>query len=276
MEHSDGQPEKREADGGAQAKTGYWLADRAGTGAAAQPLAAGLRVKNADDAPPWMVVAETIQSIIPAAGSWPGRLWRARVIKLGDMSGLIANPGYWRASEIELIEELPAGMLFGPNGDSIIPLLNQITALTSREVDCLSANSVETSGAQTAYARAWDRWDENLAHPCGHDYGAPGGWTLAAPDPRNEEMSPANWGFSLISDLIWNRAREVDGDKAFVEYIEDDQVEVELNRRWRDASGAFLFKAMELVMAQHLSQDERAELARPWESTFGSGQGAAP
>lgn len=42
------------------------------------------------------------------------------------MSGLVANPGYWRASKIELIEALSCGALFGVAGEVIVLLLQDI------------------------------------------------------------------------------------------------------------------------------------------------------
>ena len=52
----------------------------------------GRQVRLARLQPPWLVVDQTIATLIVSSG-WPGRLWRARVTELGDMSGLVANPG---------------------------------------------------------------------------------------------------------------------------------------------------------------------------------------
>lgn len=248
---------------------GYWFTKQSAISAlkTGRSLTAGLRIKNPNNKPPWMIVDKEIQSIIVTADSWPGSLWRARVIKLGDMSGLIANPGYWRATEIELIEELPAGTLFGDQGDRIISLLNQIMTLTSSEVDELYANRAENSCAEAAYAHAWKYWNDNQKHPRSHAYGD--GMILASPHKCDKEMSPINHGFLLISALIWQKARELEGQEAFIEFIEYGETELELNPRWTAACTAFIHKAMGLSMSQYLSAAEIESLMQSWLSVFG-------
>ena len=249
-------------------KTGYcWLSNRQGTTETPLPLEAGRKISNENDGPPYMIVDKEIRSIILTANSWPGRLWRARVVKLGDMSGLIANVHYWRANEIELIEELPVGLLFGENGDEIVPLLEQIGELTFTDVNRMYARNAEISGAKAAYARAWECWNKSLEHPRKHEYGE--GMTFASPGNRDKEMSPINHGFLLIHDLIWKHADEIEGEGAFVEYIEYDETERELNPRWNAVCNAFLCKAMALGMQRHLSAEEKAALTRPWQAVFG-------
>jgi hypothetical protein len=243
---------------------GYWFADKSRDAAG---LAAGAVIKNADDKPPFMVVYKGIANIIVTASNWGGSLWRARVVKLGDMSGLIPDVWYWRAVEIELIEEeLPAGLLFGNRGDEIARLANQIPTLTSEQADKLYALKSEKSRAESAYARAWDCWNEGLAHPRSHDYS--GIVTLYSPSRDDTEGSPTNYGFTLIHNLVWKRAGELDGDAAFVEYLEDGETETELNPRWNAVSSAFLYQAMVLSMGHCLSESERAALTRAWSSVF--------
>jgi len=225
------------------------------------------RIKNADNTPPYMIVNKKIQSVIVTASIWPGYLWRVRVVKLGDMSGLIANPGYWRATEIELIEELPVGMLFGAEGDRIVPLLGQIMTLASSEADALYTNRVKNSCAEAAYTHAWRCWNENQKYPRSHTHDD--GMTLASPGNHDKETSPINYGFSLIHDLVWQRAREVEGQKAFIEVVEYGETELELNQRWSAVSAAFLYKAMALSMSQYLSDIECEALTRLWASVFG-------
>ena len=215
-----------------------------------------------------MIVDKQIESLIVTASQWPGSLWRARIVKQGDMSGLIANPSYWRACEIEIIEELPIGMLFGPYGEGIPPLLSQITTLTLSEVDKLHVNMAENSDAEAAWVRAWNFWNENLEYPRQHKYDCDEGMTLASPGNHDHEMSPVNRGFSLISDLIWQRARKVEGQNAFIEFIEFGEVELKLSPRWNAACKAFLQAAMALGMSQYFSNMETIALTRAWSSVF--------
>jgi len=230
-------------------------------------LKIGQRIKSAENGPPWIIVDENIQSVIVTAASWPCSLWSARVIKLGDMSGLIANPGYWRANEIELIEELPAGTLFGEQGDKIASLLDQVKTLTLSEVDELNANMAENDKAKEVWKRAWNCWNENQKYPRSHTYDD--GMTLASPGNRDKEMSPANHGFLLMHDLFFQRARELEGHDAFIEVIEYGETEIELKQNWKAACEAFLQKAMGLSMAQHLSAVECATLSRVWSTVYG-------
>ena len=117
----------------------------------------GRQVRLARLQPPWLVVDQTIATLIVSSG-WPGRLWRARVTELGDMSGLVANPGYWRAAAMELLEELPLSVLFGAHGERVVALLEQIQALSRTQAECLAANLDPDAGH--AYGRAWLRWSE--------------------------------------------------------------------------------------------------------------------
>jgi len=241
---------------------GYWFVEKS----EASTLKVGQRVKNAKAGPPYMVVCEQIQSIIETSKSWPGRLWRVQVIKLGDMSNTIPNVWYRRAREIELIEELSIEMLFGTHGNKIVPLLNQITMLNSLNVDALYANSVEKSVAEAAYTRAWKYWNENLKYPRLHTYND--GITIGSPSMHDQEKSPINCGFSLISELIWKRAHELDGDEAFIEVVYYGEVEIELNPRWSAACNAFLYHAMALSMSPHLSSADFSVLTQSWSSVF--------
>jgi len=244
---------------------GYWFTDQA----KASGLKAGQRIKNANAGPPYMVVCEQIKSVIVTGESWPGSLWRARVVILGDMSNTIPNVWYRRASEIELIEELPVGMLFGAHGGEIVPLLNQIMVLSSPDVDALHANSAEKPAAEAAYARAWRCWNESLKFPRQHTYD--NALVVGSPSMHDREKSPTNYGFSLISGLVRKRARELDGDEAFVEVedvYEEDEVEIVLNPRWNAACCAFMYKAMALSMSQYISPADFAVLTQAWSSVF--------
>ena len=241
---------------------GYWFAEKS----EASTLKIGQIIKNAKAGPPYMVVCEQIQSVIVSSESWPGRIWRVQIIKLGDMSNTISNVQYRRAREIKLIEELPIEILFGTHGNKIVPLLNQITMLNALNVDALYANSPEKSVAEAAYTRAWKYWNENLKYPRSHTYNH--GITIASPSRHDQEKSPINDGFSLISALVRKRAHELDGDEAFVEDVYYGEVEIVLNPRWSAACSAFLYNAMALSMSPHLSSDDFSVLTQSWSSVF--------
>ena len=229
-------------------------------------LKVGQKIRNKKEGPPYMVVHEQIQSVYVSAESWPGRLWRVRVTELGDMSNTMTNIYYMRAVEIELIEELPIAMLFGEQGDKIVPLLNQITVLESLTVDKFYESHIEKSITEAAYGRAWEHWNENLKYPRAHTYNS--GNTIASPSRYDQKKSPINGGFYLISDLIRKRARELDGDEAFVEDVYYGEVELVLNPRWGAACDAFLYQAMALSMKSELSHADFSVLTQAWRIVF--------
>lgn len=217
--------------------------------------------------PPWLVVDQAIASLI-LGGNWPGRLWRVRVTELGDMSGLVANPGYWRAVALDLLEELPLAILFGPHGDRILALLARIEALTRDEAQCLSARL--DADASAAYGRAWARWSQargqgRSAHA--HDWQG----VIAAPSGRADDKSPIQSGFLLIHDQLRRRALELDGEHA-VEVIIDEEGDAEesLAPLWQDASDAFLYAAMALGAPELVSAEDRAALMRAWDACYGA------
>lgn len=233
---------------------GYWYAGKDEL----RVQAPGHIVANAVDGPPWLVIDRSILSVIVTGSKWPGRLWRARVVLMGDMSELVAEPGYWRASKIELIEELPLAALFGPNGARIFPLFSQIMALSAVQAERLQA-------AQAGDAKAaWKRWSQGLRFPRTHHYGCDEGMTLASPGNRDREMSPANYAFSLIYDLIRQRAAEVEGRQAFIDVVENGETETILSQKWHGACEAYLQAAMAFSMSSLLSADEYAALLRAW------------
>ena len=200
----------------------------------------GRQVRLARLQPPWLVVDQTIATLIVSSG-WPGRLWRARVTELGDMSGLVANPGYWRAAAMELLEELPLSVLFGAHGERVVALLEQIQALSRTQAECLAANLDPDAGH--AYGRAWLRWSEAQ----GQQRSTPADdWegTLAAPGARGKDKSPIHSGFLLVHDQLRRRALALDGDQAIViETDEDGETEEMLAPLWQDVSDALLYAA---------------------------------
>ena len=196
----------------------------------------GAVVKRVKAEPPWLIVDQGLGSVIVTGRHWPGQLWKARVKTLGDMSGLVAQPGYWRASSIELIEEIPVSALFGPHGDAIVNLLTQISALSPKQAEALQSNAAPR--AWEAYSKAWTHWSETRKHPRS---GSSESWrgVLAAPHRNDKKKSPINGGFVLISDLVRRRAQALEGYDAFtVESDDDGELEEVLTPKWSGASAA--------------------------------------
>jgi hypothetical protein len=215
--------------------------------------------------PPWLVVDRHIESVI-VGSHWPGKLWRVRVATLGDMSGLLPDAHYWRASEIELLEPLPLSALFGPHGAHVVALLERVAALTNaqaqRLADCIS------NDAARVYSEAWRRWlletDPTSIHAAS-DLSD----TIAIPSPTHRARSPINGGFSLVYDHVRRRASEVDGDDALiVETDEWGESETALAQPWSSAASAALHAAFALAAPHDTTLAERSELLRAWRSVF--------
>ncbi|MEN4917883.1 hypothetical protein ABE485_04375 [Achromobacter spanius] len=260
--HCGGDVTGAAVDGGATAlRVGYWYDDSDSSIALERN---GNRVALARAVPPWLVVDQSLESII-IGSRWPGRLWRVRVDELGDMSGLVAQPGYWRAAAIELQEEIPMATLFGPRGDAVLELVQQIGSLSRAQAQAL-ADSLPAAAA-AAYGRAWARWSQGGAEPGER---AEDEWwgTLAASRRGDKERSPVHGGFLLIHSQLRTRAEAVDGETAFILIEEDGETEQVLTPVWQGASDAFLYAAMARAAPQYVSEDDAAVLTQAWSRVF--------
>lgn len=182
------------------------------------------------------------------------------------MSGLIDNPGYWRASAIRLLEPLPLAMLFGDYGQDIVILLQQISAVTAEQTEQLQNNL--SADADSAWTKAWVLWNSQLAFPRQHRYDDKDGMTLSAMGRDDDESSPVNGGFHLIAELLELQAKKQEGSDAVIQIIEDGETEEALTPKWRAARKAFLHAAMAFAMREQLSNDEYAALTAAWSSVF--------
>lgn len=230
----------------------------------------GNRVALAQAVPPWMVVDQSLDSLV-IGSRWPGQLWRVRVEELGDMSGLVAQPGYWRAAAIDLLDEMPLSALFGPNGDAVLDILAPIGSLSRAQAQALAASLPDD--AWMAYSRAWMRWSQ-----AGGEQGAmtEEEWrgALAATRPGDKARSPVHSGFLLIHSQLRQRAAEIDGDDAFILVEEDGEIEQLLTPLWKAASNALLFAAMARGAPQYVSDEDAVTLMQAWNRAFDEpGQG---
>ena len=242
-------------------REGYWYD-------ASDPRTALVRdanhVRRAAAGPPWMVVDQHIASIT-IGSSWPGRLWRVRVTELGDMSGLVAQPGYWRASGVEIIEALPLSTLFGPHGDAVLDVLARIDSLTAPQAEALSA--ARAAGAEAAYGRAWARWADPASAPA-HDSDWAG--TLAAHGRHGNEHSPVHAGFMLIHSQLWKRAQAIGGPDVILRIEDEDDGEIEetLAAPWDGACSALLHAAMARGAPGLVSEADSTTLTRAFDTVF--------
>lgn len=222
------------------------------------------RVALAKPVPPWIVVDQSLDSIV-IGSRWPGRLWRVRVEKLGDMSDLVAEPGYWRASAIELVEELPLSALFGAKGEKVLEISARIDTLSRGEAQALADNLPEN--AWKAYSRAWMRWSRQDGEATSADEDDWRG-TLAASRRGDKARSPLHSGFLLIHSQLRRRAEELDGRNAFVLVEEDGETEQILNPLWQGACDALLFAAMARAAPQYVAEEDALTLTQAWARAF--------
>ena len=229
----------------------------------------GTQIKRQTPEPPWLIVQQSLHSVAIGSGQWPGELWCARVIGLGDMSGLVAQPGYWRATSIDLLEQLPLSALFGPHGSAIVALLTQIESLSLEQVERLA--SFSNPEANAAYTRAWKHWARagNSSHSAIHSEDL--GCLLYLPDRNKKPGSPINHGFMLLYNVIWERARFLEGDRAFVitpDGPNEGDGEPTLAPVWQKANATFLHAAMAMGAPEHVPESDYSLLVRAWGTVF--------
>lgn len=222
----------------------------------------GDHVRLPSAAPPWMVIDQSLSTLI-IGSRWPGRLWRVRVTTLGDMSGLVAQPGYWRAEAIDLLEALPLSTLFGPHGDAVLRILDFIPHLTRADAQTL-AQHLDPS-APAAYGRAWLAWSQTGEPPSPATAQQWDG-TLAASRKGDKDRSPIHSGFMVIHAQLRQRAQAVDGADAIVLIEDEDDGETEevLSLLWQQASDALLYAAMAQGAPQLVSEADAEALNRAW------------
>jgi len=205
--------------------------------------AAGKTVRSADDGPPWIVVDQAIESIVVA--KWPGKLWRVSVLKpAAEQPAAYAK--YTRAVAVEVIDEEPVWRLFGAHGEAVCRILERARTITLDDVAMLE-NAIPDE-AREAYSRAWNRWLGDA-----HDHTA----TLAAGDSR----SPIGAGFTVLHNLIVERARTLTGGAALTT---NDDDEVVLAPEWSAASDAFLHAAMAHGSPELIASSDPELLTAAW------------
>ncbi|CAB3636011.1 MAG: hypothetical protein J0I68_05050 [Achromobacter sp.] len=253
-------------------RDGFWF-DAADPSLALERAGSHVRLARAE--PPWIVVDQSIASLT-LGRHWPGQLWRVRVTQLGDMSGLVAQPGYWRAAAIELLQPLPLALLFGPHGEGVLDVLARIPDLSREQARALGEHLPDDGWDR--YGRAWARWSSEEEGGATAPSGAvaeaspPSEWygVLAASRRRGGAHSPVHAGFMQVHKLLRQRAEAVDGEAAFIREVDEDgEVDESLAPPWDGASDALLFAAMARGAPQYLSADDVEVLARPWRGVFG-------
>jgi len=213
-----------------------------------------------DRQPPWLVVNHTLEGVLVI--EWPGRLLKVEVINQTNEKdlnkGLVKDVWYTRTLGVNILEELSIDVLFRPEGSIVAKILDFACSMNNDDVNNLS--QFEIANAFKIYSNAWNMWlkrEEPTSIHLNQDHSH----TLAI--NANNSNSTLNRSFSVISDIVWKRAKEVLGDGA---YSIDEDGEFILNDSWSHASSILIQAEMAFSGEEFITNEEKAILLKPWNS----------
>lgn len=239
------------AKGGTRGFTFVSLAE-GGEWARAAP---GQVIRNPSPAPPWIVVAHTLDEVLGAG--WPGRLWEVEILEEAPEQPR-EGVGYTRAVAVRVRDEVPVATLF-PNGREVLRVINWAASLQAEDAWELALRASDE--AAEAYSRAWNTWLVSVA-PGSIHRGSDHRDTLAVFAGRRS--SPVGGAFTVLHQVLSRRAREIAGDAAFEE---DEDGEQWFTGPWAGALQALLCAVMALGAPELMSEADRLLLLRAWNET---------
>ncbi len=189
---------------------------------------------------------------------WPVDLWFVEVVEGLEHSQLSEDNDYIAANIIRPLKQLPCSLLFGPKGEKVCQLLDNISQITLPQINQLAAlaNPISTE----AYANVWNTWLNKTTNSTMHQDADHSG-TLAIGEGEN--ASPIYNGFLTINDLLHKRAKELVGDEAFIRPAGYDD-EVYLAAEWSKACSVLLQTAMGLGAEQYINGKDLPLLLLGW------------
>lgn len=209
----------------------------------------GITVGTFTDKPPWIVVDLSLSSIVMAR--WPGKLWEVQILRRATEQPR-AGAGYVRATAVRIVRELPPSSVFGAHGRAIEEVLWTASQLTIEQRDFLAKHRDQAT--DEVFSAAWNRWLAKVepGNPYRdqdhHD-------TLAVFAGRSS--SPVGPAFTVLHSVTTKRAKELEGDAAFVV----DEEEHVFAPSWSSAFSALLHACMGVGASDDiLSNDERSAL----------------
>jgi hypothetical protein len=215
----------------------------------------GQVIRNPSPAPPWIVVALTLDKVLGAG--WPGRLWEVEILEEAPEQPREGS-GYTRAVAVRIRDEVPVATLF-PNGRDVLRVIERAASLRAENVSELALHAPDE--AAKAYSRAWNTWLANVDAGSIHN-GSDHRDTLAVFAGR--KSSPVGIAFALLYQVLSRRAREIAGDAAFEE---NDEGERWFTGPWAGALQALLCAVMALGAPELTSEADRELLLRAWNET---------
>lgn len=215
-------------------------------------------IKNSSDAPPWIVVDKSLNSVVVA--KWPGHLWRVEVLRLaGEQPRSTAN--YVRAVEVKVVEELPLAQLFGAKGEAVVRVIESARTMNIQHLAALLQTADKR--AVEIYSEAWNRWLSVLCRLDPIHAREEHSGTLAV--SGTSTGSPVGSAFKVLYSVLRDRALALVGNSAFI--VDEDGNEFFVPE-WVDACGVFLCAIMGYGADGLLSADERQACTAPWRAVF--------
>lgn len=210
---------------------------------------AGLTIGTFTDKPPWIVVDLSLSSIVVA--HWPGKLWEVQILKRATEQPN-SGAGYVRATAVRIERELPSATLFGTRGLAIEKVLWTASRLTIGQRDLLAEH--RDQAADEVFSAAWNRWLAKI-DPSNPHRDQDHRDTLAV--FAGNSRSPVGPAFTVLHSVTTKRAKEIEGDAAFV-VGEEEQF---FRPSWASAFSALLHACMAVGASEDvLSNDERTAM----------------
>jgi len=238
------------------------------------PARVGMRVAKKNRLPPYIVVSDSIQSVIVAR--WPGKLWRVRIVdpvtaedeRAAQAAPLSPSAGVLRAFAVDVLAEVPVARLFGDDGDKVCAVLAR-----AAQLDWAQARSFAKArhpDAGKAYSRAWSNWllSVGVASPFRIDF-----MSVVDTSPlRDADFtgvlttsahpgSPVNDGLKVLHRTIRDCAESVEGGRALI-MREDGEEGFE--PVWLAACYALLEAAMALGAPAVCEAEDRRIMCKAW------------
>ena len=218
----------------------------------------GATIRNATEGPPWIVVDQSLNSIVVA--KWPGRLWKLRVIHEATEQPN-ASATYVRAVAIKVLEELSVSVLFGEHGRNVVNVIESARHLdVPKAIELRSAFNKEAS---EMYSEAWNRWLSELCRVDPNHKRDDHTDTLAI--SGGSKRSPVGAAFTVLYTVLRNRLNEIIGDLAFV--VDEDGNE-SFSPEWSDTLNAYVCAIMGYGVEDFMSDSEKNIMSKAWRETF--------
>lgn len=214
--------------------------------------------------PPWIVVDQEPASVV--VPKWPGRLWWVRILEEAtphDQHAVGGPPrpsaGYTRAISVEVTREEDAACLFGPHGGEVLRVLDVAMRLTRPQAEALALH--RQADAARAHDRVWRDWMRVRGVRGSGSASLDGALRSGGSKPG----SPINSGLSTLHGVVFDRAREIDGEAA----TEATDEAVWLAPPWSGAERALADAALALGAAGIVGAADRSVLLKGWTSISG-------